>query len=142
MNEGLKTLIRLQNWKIDQKRREQGVLEGQRAGYLQLINSLDAEVEREMQLASNMATPPDFGTYTQRVKAQKEELFEKIRDVDAEIEIIADALRDLFQELKRYEISLESRERTAIEDEKRKEQLELDEISMKMHSRKKAGHII
>ena len=142
MNEGLKTLIRLQNWKIDQKRREQGVLEGQRAGYLQLINSLDAEVEREMQLASNMATPPDFGTYTQRVKAQKEELFEKIRDVDAEIEIVADALRDLFQELKRYEISLESRERTAIEDEKRKEQLELDEISMKMNSRKKAGHII
>ena len=142
MNEGLKTLIRLQNWKIDQKRREQGVLEGQRAGYLQLINSLDAEVEREMQLASNMATPPDFGTYTQRVKAQKEELFEKIRDVDAEIEIVADALRDLFQELKRYEISLESRERTAIEDEKRKEQLELDEVSMKMHSRKKAGHII
>ncbi len=133
--EGLRSLIRLQNWKVDEKRRELGVFEAQRANYVAAGVALEIEVVKEQEISLRDGLTEHYGIYASKVIERREKLSSDIDDVDKEISVVHDQLSLLYQELKRFEISLERREKEAAAEELRKEQIELDEMSMNMQRR-------
>jgi hypothetical protein len=133
--EGLRSLIRLQNWKVDEKRRELGALEATRSGYVAQGEALEREVIYEQQIASRDGLTEHYGLYASKVIERRETLEKQIIAIDKEISIIHDQLSLLYQEQKRFEISLERREKEAEIEVKRKDQIELDEMSMNMQRR-------
>jgi flagellar protein FliJ len=135
---GLKTLIRLQDWKVDETRRSLGRLESERAGYISQGKELEREVIREQRLAIENNMTEQYGPYAEGVNVKRGELTEAVIEIDGKIEIIHDELAELFQESKRLEIALQRREDEAAAEILKLEQLELDETGMKMHRRKNA----
>lgn len=134
---GLRSLIRLQNWKVDEKRRELGGFEATRAEYVAQGVALEAEVLEEQQMAVQNNMTEHYGIYASKAIERREGFEVNIKEVDKEITVVHDQLALLYQELKRFEISLERREKEALTEEQRKEQIELDEMSMNMQRRNK-----
>lgn len=132
---GLQSLIRLQNWKVDEKRRELGVLEGKRSEYIKQGEDLEIEMQEEQALAERDDMNEQYGLYAAQVIERRENLANNIAELDKEIVVIHDQLSLLYQELKKFEISLERRQKEAETLEKTKAQIELDEMSMNMHQR-------
>ena len=135
---GMQTLIRLQNWKVDETRRLLGRRESERAEYIHQGQELEREVVREQKLAVENNMTEQYGPYAEGVNVKREQLAKAVAEVDEKIEHIHSELADLYQELKRFEIALERREKEAAAEIIKREQLELDEAGMKIYQRKKA----
>lgn len=132
---GLGSLIRLQNWKVDEKRRELGVLEGKRSEFVTQGENLEIEMHQEQIVAVRDDMNDQYGLYAEQVIERRAKLSNSIAELDKEIVVIHDQLTILYQELKKFEISLERREKEAQIEEQRKTQIELDEMSINMHKR-------
>ena len=70
----------------------------------------------------------DFGAYTKRYLAKKEELENQITELENQISNVRDKISDMFKEQKTYEIIDENRKQRAIHEEDLKIQKQLDEI--------------
>ena len=132
---GLGSLIRLQNWKVDEKRRELGVLEGKRSEFVTQGENLELEMHQEQIVAKRDDMNDQYGLYAGQVIERRAKLSSNIAELDKEIVVIHDQLSILYQELKKFEISLERRQKEAQIEEQRKTQIELDEMSINMHKR-------
>ena len=132
----IKGLLKLQNWKVDEKRREVGMWESKRAKCIDYIEQLDRQVAAEKEAFDNTVVGADFGTFLKGVKKRQEDTWKKIEKIDQEIDALKDQLAELFQELKQYEIVLEQRLKRLSDEEKKREQEFLDEIGLNLHLRK------
>ena len=135
---GLLTLIKLNKRTLDELRRKMVSLETQKNKLLGSSDALQAELVKEMQLAS--ATPEMgnfFGGFSRRIQQRQLEIAEEVIVLDKKMLVVDAEIRDAFAEVKKYEIALENAKLRAKEKHEHMENLELDEIAEQQFRRKK-----
>ena len=137
----LRPLIRLHRWQLDEKRRALAELEALSERLHDQVVQLDAELVREQAVAAELPEPPQgFGAYTQTMLDRKARLNESIEEVQQQIAASREQIADAFQELKRFELVQEDRDRRDAARRKRRETQTYDEIgTSRFHRRKEAG---
>ena len=130
MNE-LKTLIRLHKWKLDEKRRALAELEALAERLAEEKRRLEDEVLAE-QAAARASEDAGFAyaAYAKVVIERRRRLEESIAQVARQIETAREEMADAFQEVKRYELAQEGRDRRDRERLRRREGAMLDEVAV------------
>lgn len=138
MADKIKTLVRLHEWAVDEKRRKLGELVRLMNELERQANDLEAELKREQAVAAH--SPEEaarfYGTYAKVVIERRERIQQSIAEVEEHIALARDELKEAHQELRKYEITLENREKRKERERERVEQAELDEIAIQGHRRK------
>lgn len=138
---GLDGLIRLQKFKVDEKQRVLTELRATRADLRSRAKDLEEEVEREKKLAVSGKYQQLYGAYAHGVIERRKNIQRSIGDLEAPINEVREALTELFQELKRYEIASERRKQEIALVEQRKEEAELNEIGQTLSRRNRSARL-
>ena len=134
MAKGLKGIIRLHKWQVDEKRRQITELEVMRGELLEKRNKLINELEYEkLAFTKSTVVSINFASYASTVMKRRENLDASITEIDVSIENMKDELSKAFKELKKYEIVEQRALERKKQEEKRREQDRLDEISLNMY---------
>ncbi len=135
---GLKTLIRLSKWTVDEKQRILVALQGREDEIISWIEQLDVQLKEEQRIASEDATGVGFtyGNFANAWLNRREQLLSMLEMIRAEIIRAREDLALAFNELKTYEITQRERERRDQAERDKKEQNFLDEIGLNIHRRK------
>ena len=132
MAEGIETLIRLNDWNVDQKRRKLGDLQ-------RLIEGFEAELKKPEQdllneQAAATAAPNEggfvYGYYAERVIERRAIIQISIQQLEKDTDEAREALSVAYRELKKFETALESRKLRQELELARKDQLDLDEVGI------------
>ncbi|MBL4667069.1 MAG: hypothetical protein JKY04_06805 [Sneathiella sp.] len=134
---GIATLIRVQKWKLDEKRRVISDLENLLASFFTQLEKLNTEQVREQEIAAeDLDAGFMYASYAEAAKIRRKNLLTSISDTEHRIEVEREEMSEVFQELKKYEISEETRLRRKKELEDKRQQEEMDGFSIEMHRRK------
>ena len=135
---GLKTLIRLSKFSVDEKRRVLTALQTREDQIIEEIRKGEEQLRHEQQLAAEDTTGIGFsyGAFQQAWMRRRDLMHQALAAVRADIEKARDELAEAFRELKTYEVTQANREKREREELDRKEQIFLDEIGLNMHRRK------
>lgn len=135
---GLDSVIRLQRWQLDEKRRKLADLERLRAELLARLQRLDRDVQQEGQLAGrDVEVAAAYPKYVSAALQQKQTLRNSIGEVDTRIDAAQDEVSVAFEEVKRYETVAENQVRRQRAEIARRLRAELDEIGIEGHRRKR-----
>lgn len=139
MAANIKSLIRLHDWNVDEKRRKLGELLHLQADLEAQVKALEEEHEREKLTAAQDPTGAGvtYENYAMRVKQRGDNLRESIEQMDIVIQYAQEELSEAFRELKKFETVEKNRQRRYELEQNRREQLLLDEIALNQHRRKK-----
>ncbi|MGE5516492.1 MAG: flagellar FliJ family protein [Bacteroidota bacterium] len=135
---GLKTLIRLSKFNVDEKRRALTALQAREDEVLAEIQAAEDQLVHEQQLATanaetiGFAFPRFYQAWAQRRHSMEQALIA----LRQQIEQARDELAEAFREQKTYEVTQANREKREREEADRKEQIFLDEVGLTMHRRK------
>ena len=138
MASGLKNLIRLHEWTVDERRRELGVHIRRLNDLDQQVRDLEAELKREQALAGSTDMGITFGAYYNLFRYRRARLDHEIQEKEQEILEARDVLGRAYMELKKYQVADEIRRREEEEEEARREQAELDELGLQLYRRRMA----
>ncbi|MCW8835437.1 MAG: flagellar FliJ family protein [Rhodospirillales bacterium] len=138
MAKSLKTLIRLHEWLLDEKRRALG----EHMRQLDLLETgarnLESEIVEEKVAAG--ANPTEggitYGGYARAAIKRRKHFSDAIATKEGEIDVARDHVIDAFQDVKTFEITQETRDRTEAEERERVERIFLDEIGLENYRRK------
>lgn len=128
MKNSLRTLTRIQKFKIDEQRKILVEYQNQEDKLLDRLRLLAAEVEREKNFSREQGGVDNFGTYLKRCLKLRADLEHQLAAVRKKIAEIRDIMADMFKEQKTYEIVDENRSAAANKENELKEQKMLDEI--------------
>lgn len=137
----LPTLIRLARHNMEEKRRKLVGLETLMANLKAKLVQLEKEVEREQAFAALDSEKMFlYGNYARAVIARRENIQRSMNELQGQIDGAHEEVSEAYQEVGRYEVVLErQQERQAIE-EARRQQAELDDMSIEMFRRaRKSG---
>jgi flagellar FliJ protein len=134
---GLRSLIRLAEADLDDKRRVLVEIEQQEATLQARTVALEAEKEQEQRHAREL----EFGAfayagYARGVIQRRERLAAQIAGLQPQLEEARQAVSEAFQTLKRYETALAARIKADKDAAERKDQQNMDEISLNAHRRR------
>ena len=133
---GLPTLIKLRQRELDTLRRNVAKLEEELEKLVKEEKRLQAELRHEKQLASEQPEMAQFfGDFAQGNEQKQDQLRELQKAVNKEIESMREKVAEAFGELKRLEITQEKLLAELEEEQKHREQQELDEIGLQQHRR-------
>jgi flagellar FliJ protein len=138
MAKGLSTLVRVNEWTVDEKRRTLG----QRLRELEELEQarirLEDEVVAEQRAAAESPNEGGmlYGTYAEGVIHRREQFDAAIESKEAEVSVAREHLNEAYRELKKYEVLRDTRARREAAEQDRKEQLMLDELGLETHRRK------
>lgn len=131
------TLVRIKKREMDALKRQQAVLERQRDDVVGGIARLATQLEQEMKLAEEMPEMGHFfGDFSLAIKKRQEVMRLHVRRLEAELDKLADQLRERFSELKKYEITLANWERKRDMALAHRAQQEMDEIGIRGYVRR------
>ncbi|WP_334129498.1 flagellar FliJ family protein [Sneathiella sp.] len=134
---GLENLIRVRKWKLDEKRRELADFEALRLGFVKQLRALEDQNRREQEIS---AGDPEVGFsyagYAAAVKEQSNNIRASIAEVDAKMAELTEEVAECYQELKKYQVALDAHKARERYEQKRVEQMSLDEIALELHRRK------
>lgn len=139
MAAGLKTLIKLNAWGVDQKRRKLGEI-------MRLIESLETQsrnleselvVEQQAAAASPEEAGYIYGNYANAVILRRQRIASSIAQAEAEANVARDDLSVAYRDLKKFETVQANRLAAEKKEEARKEQNDLDEIGLQGYVRLK-----
>jgi len=140
MAKDLNTLIRLNEWTVDERRRELGEVLSSLAELEDGLERLRQEIASEQQAV--LSSPEEagffYGNYATAVIGKREHLNDGIVKMEAQVNDAREKLEIAYLDLKKYEIAQEARDVEQVKEENRVEQLELDEFSLQAHRRKHA----
>lgn len=141
MAKGLKGVIRLRKWDVDEKRRILRQLQDREDQILDFMRQLQEQVKAEADLARRDTTGAGFtfAAYAQWARKQRQDLEAVLGHVRREIEQAQDAVAQAFKELKTFEIAQANREAAARLEQDRKTQIMLDDIGQEAHRRKQTS---
>ncbi len=139
-NKGLTSLIRLADANLNEKRRELHEIERQEEELRNRLDALETEKIQEQQNARSL----EFGAfaysgYARGVIERRERIEAQIAAMQEPLEAARQAMSEAFQDLKRYEIALDIRVKSAKAEFERKDTIAMDEMSLNMHRRKQAA---
>jgi hypothetical protein len=133
----LDSLIRVNRWKLDERRRQLGELErlSERLGNEAI--RLEQELASEQQVASaSLEAGYAYAGYARDLVARREKLSASISEVEGQLIVAREALAESFGEAKRYEIAAANRtkrDRLAIE---RRHRISQDEVALQVYRRR------
>lgn len=134
---GLPNLIRLHRWRLDEKRRNLAELERLAAELRDQGVRIEENMRSEQKVAVNSPEAGfAYGNYAKAVIARRATLAASLAEVQLKISETADDVTQSFQELKRFEIAQEHREKAARERAARLEQFAFDELGARRHGGK------
>jgi flagellar protein FliJ len=138
MAKGLATLVRVNEWTVDEKRRALGVLLRQLDDLEMTQQNLESEVVKEQQSAAQAPEEAGFlyGIYAEGVILRRQELDKSIAAKDAEINTAREALNEAYRELKKYEVIRDNRQQREQDELTRKDQIALDELGLETYRRR------
>lgn len=138
MAANIKSLIRLHEWNVDEKRRKLGELLRLQGDLEEQLRQLEAEHERERQAAADDPTGAGltYANYAHHVRQRRDNLKDSIEQMEIVIGYARDELADSYQELKKYETVEQNRQRRYELEQSRREQIMLDEVALNQHRRK------
>jgi sugar-specific transcriptional regulator TrmB len=126
----LKSLVRMQKMTLDEKRRELVRLQEEAEQLRGALEKLEQEILAEQETARNdFEASFAYANYHKRAMQHRSRLQQAIRAADHSVEIASDAMREAFQELKRYEIAEAERVAAELAERKRKDGILLDETA-------------
>ncbi len=128
MSKSLKTLSRIQKFKIDEQRKILAERMDKEAEIMNNIRLADERYNTEKDFTQNNPNVGDFGAYTKRYLELRRELENSLLAVRQEIEIIRDKISDMFKEQKTFEIVERERKLAEQHEQEQKDQKMLDEI--------------
>ena len=138
MSKSLKSLVRLSEWNVDERRRELAVILDQLDAAERARIDLENELKREQLLA--LESPQEaglyYGSYADGVIARREKISMSIIEINERVLGARDALNDAYRELKKYETVEKNRLIREAEELSKKEQTVLDELGLQSYSRK------
>jgi flagellar protein FliJ len=135
----LATLIKMHRHQLDEKRRALTDLENLRADLIGQREKLDTDLAREQGVAKQVECGAfAYGGFAQGYIARRDKLMASLAELEGRIAAAQEEVSVAYQDLKRHEIALASRQRRQKEEEERKTQNTLDEISIDMHRRRTA----
>lgn len=135
---GIANLIRVHQWKLDEKRREVADLLSIHDDFMAQLAKLEVQMAREREVAGeNQDVSFSYANYLQAAKLRQANLNSSLEDLQKQIDVAEDELAEQFQELKKYEISRDMRDKRALDERARKDQIALDDLSIDMYRRKK-----
>lgn len=136
----LKNLIRMQKNAVDEKRRELVRFQEEADHLRAAAEALENEILAEQEAAkNNYEISFAYANYHKAAMKRRARLFQAIRAADHSVEIAAEAMREAFQELKRFEVAEEQRLAEEAAERKRKEAIVLDETASIRFFRKRAA---
>jgi len=137
MAKGLKTLIRLARWEVDEKRRVLVALQTREEEIIATIRAAEQQLLHEQQVASQ---DPEaaylYGAFANAWLNYRAQLDATLAEVRAQIEIARDDLAEAFRQAKTYEVTQANREKREKEEADRKEQAVMDELGIEIHRRR------
>lgn len=134
----LKTLIRVHQFELDEKRRQLGnLLRFEQALENRKILLAKRFKEEEEAARSDQTAALTFGAYVDWHIEETQRVERALVDTRQEIMYMRDEIREAYQELKTLEISQENRDKQAAAEEERKSNAVLDEIGLTLFRRKK-----
>jgi len=130
------SLIRLHRWQLDEQRRRVAELE-------QLIAKLQAEMQRldSEQAAEQTAAAKSpeaafaYGSYAGAVIDRRQKLARSLAEAEQKTAEAREALAEVFQEVKRYEIAAAKRILHQRLQDDRVQQNDMDEMAIEIHRR-------
>jgi flagellar protein FliJ len=132
----LDSLIRVNKYKLDERRRQLAELERLVERLRNESQRLEQELTSEQQVAAaSCEAGHSYGGYARDIIERRRKLAASIADAEAQILAARDALSESFREVKRYEITAANRgtrERLAAE---RKQRIAQDEVAAQIHRR-------
>ena len=137
MAKDLNTLIRLNEWTVDERRRELGDVLASLADLEDGLERLRQELIREQQAV--LSSPEEagffYGNYATAVIGQRQHLNDGIANMKTQVNAAREKLDEAYRDLKKYEIAQEARDLELVQEENRQEQIEMDDLGLQVHRR-------
>lgn len=135
--ETLETLVKLAQSHVEDKQKVVAEYRGQIAELNSKIESMEQKIVAEQQQAAdNPELMQMLQNFIQHGRRQIELWQADVSKLEEELAPHLDELSELFAEQKRMEIMLERAQQKALEERKKKEQGDLDEVGINRHFRK------
>ena len=130
MAKSLNTLIRLNEWVVDERRRELSDVLKSLENLENGLQRLNKELELEQQAVQTSPNEAGFlyGNYAASVLQNRNNLSSGIMEMEEKISVAQEEMRAEFKELKVFEITKEARDDIAEKELAREEQNVLDEL--------------
>ena len=128
MPKSLKTLSRIQKFKIDEQRKLLVEKQTEEERIINNLKQLEQRYNEEKLFVQENPNIGDFGLYTKRyleIKQEQEECLSLIRE---QIEAIRDKISEMFKEQKTFDIVDRERDKANRKELEQKEQKLLDEV--------------
>lgn len=141
MGKTLKNLIRLHEWRLDERRRELAGELKQLDVMRGSLESLKSEILREQnaaRLSEELLVGAAYAPYAQVAMTRRQNLEHSIRLKEQHVEEARARLAEAFKDLKTYEISQANREKKEAIELARRDQNTLDEIGLNAYRMKQA----
>jgi flagellar FliJ protein len=139
---GLDSIIRVQRWRLDEKRRALRDLQKLEEEMHRALADLESELGREQGAAAGTAEAGmTYGGYAQSVIDRRNRLHESLDKVTRQIADATDALARAFEELKKVEMTAAMRRRAIEAEAERTAQQELDDIATVAHARRQRSRV-
>lgn len=141
MAKSLKTLVRMSEWTVDEKRRGLGVLLRQFNELQTSLDNLEKEliVEQRAAAASPHEAGINYGRYAATVISRRAYLNRAIETMETQIVSAREDLSDAYLELKKFEVAERNRKQRETEEIDRREQSFLDDIGLEMARRRNSS---
>lgn len=136
----IQTLLRVKQRELDVLKRQQAVLENQKADVIARIERLAQQLLHEMQTAEAMPEMAHFfGDFSASNKARRKQMQAQVAKIDVELERVAVQILERFSELKKFELALANWEKRKKDEAARRSQQYMDEIAIRGYIRKDAN---
>lgn len=122
------TLIKLKKREVDVFRKQMNNLKDQKQFLEDLHQRMENDRLSEVELAGALThMGVFFGDYSEAIKKKQELVQQQIRAVDKQMDIVAENMRVVFGEQKKFEIVLERKTAAAAYQQEQQEQQRMDE---------------
>lgn len=134
---GLDSLIRLHEWKLEEKRRKVADLERLAQRLHGQIAGLEQEMRAEQQVAAqDPMVNGSYGNYAVNLIRRRETLAKSLAEVEAEMANALDEVAAAFREFKKFDLIRARNQARAEYHEKRRQQADLDEAGLGVFRRR------
>lgn len=136
MPKSLKTLSRIQKFKIDEQRKLLVEKQTEEETIVNNIKQIELRYKEEKAFVQENPNIGDFGLYTKRYLEIRQEQEEHLALVRSQIEEIRDKISEMFKEQKTFDIIDREREKAKRKELEQKEQKLLDEVGTNAYIKK------
>ncbi len=138
MSKNLSTLVRLHQYRVDEKRRSLAELLGEISNLETKDKHLQSEIISEQAIANSS---PDsvgmfYGIYAEEAVNKRRKISEEINDFEEKVSLAQEEIRDEYRDLKIFEITLEKRKKIIELENAKVEQVILDELGQETYRRR------